>query len=77
MSPVHCLRKEVKVGCSLYNSIEQFLVFNMNSLRSRGFEHVCCAGVVYAYLFCSSFPTLGNKTLDFYADVDYNPYQEL
>ena len=36
-----------------------------------------CAGVVYAYLFCSSFPTLGNKTLDFYADVDCNPYQEL
>ena len=72
VSPVHCLRKEMKGGCSLYNSIKQFLVFNMNSLRSRGFEHVClCWGCVRIF-FCSSFPTLGNKTLDFYADVDRN-----
>ena len=51
VSSVHCLRKEMKAGCSLYNSIEQFLVFNMNSLRSRGFEHVClCWGCVRIFV---------------------------
>lgn len=61
----HCLGKKMKGVYSLHNSMK-----SEQSCRTCLLVPVLCV-----CLSCSLCPTLGNKNLDFFADVVYNPYQ--